>query len=321
MIPVLSPADIQRKIANHSYPAQKSYLAMYSSWWGGIIQDPAMMVVPIDDHLVHRGDGVFEAIKVVEGKVFLLEEHLQRLALSAQMLGLSLPMPLEKMREVLLETTRVAKTKNAVLRLFVSRGPGHFSTNPYDSIGSQMYLVVTSLTRPSDLKYQEGVKIGKSLIPPKESWLAKVKTCNYLPNVMMKKESVDRNLDFTIGFDGQGFLTEGSTENIVILDKDRNLLRPELRQILKGTTMIRTFELAERLLSAGTIKSISEKNLNEKDLVCAQEAMMIGTTLDVLPISEYEGQKIGAGRPGPIAQELLRLLREDMTTGPKATPL
>lgn len=321
MIPVLTISDIQKKFSEHSYPAQKTYLAMYSTWWGGIIKDPALMMVPIDDHLVHRGDGVFEAIKVIEGKIFLMEEHLARLASSAQIIGLPLPMPLGKMREVLIETTKASGTQNAVLRLYISRGPGHFSTNPYDSIGSQMYLVVTSLTRPSDQKYQDGVKIGKSQIPPKESWLAKVKTCNYLPNVMMKKESVDRHLDFTIGIDGQGFLTEGSTENIVIVDKDGNLLRPELRQILKGTTMIRTLELAQKLLAAGKIKSIGEKNLSEKDLFSAKEAMMIGTTLDVLPVSEYEGQMIGEGRQGPIAKELLSLLKEDMKSGPKATAL
>lgn len=321
MIPVLSPSEVQKKLANLSYPAQKSYLAMYSTWWGGIVKDPTLMMVPIDDHLVHRGDGVFEAIKVTEGKVFLMEEHLQRLASSAQMIGIPLPLSLDHMRMILLETTKVAGAENALLRLYVSRGPGHFSTNPYDSIGSQMYLVVTNLTRPSDQKYLEGVKIGKSQVPPKESWLAKVKTCNYLPNVMMKKESVDRQLDFTVGFDSEGFMTEGSTENIVILDKDGNLLRPQLRQILKGTTMIRTFELAEALLKSGKIKSIAEKNLSENDLLSAKEAMMIGTTLDVLSISQYEGRKIGEGHQGPIAKELLNLLREDMKTGPKATPI
>jgi branched-chain amino acid aminotransferase len=314
-IPVLSAEDIQRKLAQNSYPAQKTYLAMYSTWWGGIVKEPSVMMVPIDDHLVHRGDGVFEAIKVVEGKVFLLEEHLARLAHSAELIGLPLPMPKENIRDIMFETTKAAGTQNALLRLYISRGPGHFSTNPYDSVGSQMYLVVTTLTRLSDQKYQDGVKIGKSQIPPKESWLAKIKTCNYLPNVMMKKESVDRHLDFTIGIDAQGFLTEGSTENIVILDKDNNLIRPELRQILKGTTMMRTFELADSLLKAGKIKSIQERNISEKDLITAKEAMMIGTTLDVLPIAEYEGQKIGQGHQGPVAKELLALLRENMKAG------
>lgn len=317
-VPILTAAEMQKKIQENNYPAQGTYLAMYSTWWGGIVRDPHLMMVPVDDHLVHRGDGVFEAIKVVEGCVFLLDEHLRRLEVSAGYIGLPLPLSLAEMRTVLLETTRAAGVENAVLRLYISRGPGHFSTNPYDSIGSQLYLIVTQLTGPSEQKYREGVRIGKSQIPPKEPWLAKVKTCNYLPNVMMKKESVDRGLDFTVGVDAQGFLTEGSTENIVILDQDNNLVRPELRQILKGTTMMRAFELAEQLQKQGLIREIMERNISEADLISAREAMMIGTTLDVLPIAEYEGRKIGEGRQGSVARALLTLLRENMKAG---TPL
>lgn len=320
-VSVLNPEEIINKIRAHSYAAQKTYLAMYSTWWGGIITDPSLMVVPVDDHIVHRGDGVFEAIKVVDGKIYLLDEHLQRLASSAELISLPLPMSLQEMRDVILQTTKSTGTTSAVLRLYVSRGPGGFTTNPYDSVGSQMYLIVTAFTPYGDEKYKKGVRVGKSQVPPKEPWLARIKTCNYLPNVMMKKESVDRNLDFTIGIDSSGTLTEGSTENIILVDKNKNLLRPKLRQILKGTTMMRTFDLAEALISEGLLKSIQEKDLTEADLVSAQEVMMVGTTLDVLPVVEFEGAIIGKGSQGPVGARLLELLREDMKKGPKATPV
>lgn len=317
----LSPAQIQAKLQERSYPAQKTYLAMYSTWWGGIVKDPSLMVVPIDDHLVHRGDGVFEAIKVIDGKAFLLQEHLERLAASATQLGISLPMSLDEIKEVIITTTLAAGVKNVILRLYVSRGPGGFTTNPYDSIAAQMYLVVTSFAAVPEEKYVNGVKAGRSQIPPKESWFAKIKSCNYLPNVMMKKESVDRKIDFTIGIDPKGFLTEGSTENIVLVDKNRNLVRPKLHQILKGTTMMRTFALAEALVQDGTLAGIQERDISEDDVRTALEVMMIGTTLDVLPVSEYEGQKIGTGKQGEISARLLTLLREDIKKGPKATPV
>ncbi|MFV8250631.1 aminotransferase class IV [Bdellovibrio bacteriovorus] len=320
-LPILSSADVQAQLLKRQYPAQGSYLAMYSSWYGGVIKDPGLMMVPVDDHLVHRGDGVFEAIKVVDGQVFLMQEHLERLQSSAQQIGISLPHSLEDMKKIILETTRIAGAPYAVLRLYISRGPGYFTTNPYDSISSQMYLIVTSFTPFTDEKYLKGVKVGRSQVIPKDPWLARIKTCNYLPNVMMKKESVDRKIDFTIGIDPQGFITEGSTENIVLIDKDKNLIRPKLRQILKGTTMMRTFDLAESLLAAGELKSIQEKDLTEQDILSASEAMMIGTTLDVLPVTEYEGQQIGEGKQGPLAFKLLQLLREDMKKGPKTTPV
>ncbi|NUN06020.1 MAG: aminotransferase class IV, partial [Bdellovibrio sp.] len=139
--------------------------------------------------------------------------------------------------------------------------------------------------------------------------------------VMMKKESVDRKIDFTIGIDPQGFLTEGSTENIVLIDKNRYLVRPKLHKILKGTTMMRTFALAEALVQDGTLAGIEERDLSEDDLRSALEVMMIGTTLDVLPVTEYEGQKIGSGKQGQISAKLLAMLREDIKKGPKATPV
>lgn len=320
-VSILSPSEIQSKLKERSYPAQRTYLAMYSTWWGGIVTDPALMMVPVDDHLVHRGDGVFEAIKVVDGKAFLLQEHLERLASSADHIGIALPMTLEKIKEVIFKTTIATGARNAILRLYISRGPGGFTANPYDSIASQMYLIVTAYTPVSEEKYLNGVRVGRSEIIPKDPWFAKIKSCNYLQNVLMKKESVDRKIDFTIGIDPQGYLTESSTENIVLIDKDKNLLRPKLRQILKGTTMMRSFELAHTLLSDGTLSSIQEKDLTEKDIFNAHEVMMIGTTLDVLPVTEYEGQKIGSGKQGEISAKLLRLLREDIKTGPKSTPL
>lgn len=318
---VLSAEQIHERLQSRSYSAQKSYLAMYSTWWGGIVREAGLMMVPVDDHLVHRGDGVFEAIKVIGGKAFLLQQHLDRLVSSAEQISLPLPMSINEIREVILQTTALTKAQNAVLRLYISRGPGGFTTNPYDSVASQLYLIVTSLTAYGDEKYRAGVRLGRSAIPPKEPWLATIKTCNYLPNVLMKKESVDRNIDFTMGVDSRGFITEGSTENIVLVDREGNLVRPKLHQILRGTTMMRSFELAENLLIENLICSIQERNLTEQDILSAQEVMMIGTTLDVLPVVEYEGQCIGAGVQGPVAEKLLQLLRDDMKQGPFVTPV
>lgn len=306
---VLSPEQVQKKLLERSYLAQETYYAMYSTWWGGVITDPALMLVPIDDHLVHRGDGVFEAIKVVNGKIFLLEEHLQRLASSAELISLPLPMSLLEMKKIILETIAVTKQTSAILRLYISRGPGGFTTNPYDSIASQMYLIVTALKPISDEKYAHGVSIGRSAIAPKEPWLARIKSCNYLQNVLMKKESVDRKLDFTVSFDAKNILTESSTENIILLDKDNNLVRPKLTQILKGTTMMHAFELAKQLVENKTIAAIQERDLTEEDILTAKEVMMIGTTLDILPVSSFEGKKIGEGKQGPVAKKLLELLR------------
>ncbi|WP_413578528.1 aminotransferase class IV [Bdellovibrio sp. HCB290] len=314
-VTLLTPAQIQAKLAERKYPAQQTYLAMYSTWWGGIVTEPGLMTVPVDDHLVHRGDGVFEAIKVVNGRIFLFNEHMRRLEASAQQIGLKLPISVADVKNIIAEAMRAAKVQDALLRLYLSRGPGGFTTNPYDSVGEQLYLVVTSLKLLPPEKYEQGVSIAKSAVPPKEPSMARIKSCNYLPNVLMKKESVDRGVDFTINLDSAGNFLEGSTENMVIVDQAGNLVRPPLHQILKGTTMMRAFELAESLVKTGQLKAIQERNITESDIVSAKEVMMIGTTLDVLPVTSFEGMKIGSGTQGPVAKELNRLVREDIKNG------
>jgi branched-chain amino acid aminotransferase len=311
-IPLLSSDDILKKLALYSYEQKKTYLAMYSSWYGGITKDPSLMLVPVDDHLVHRGDGVFEAMKFIHGKVYLMNDHLDRLESSARQLGMEGPFSREKMVQIIEEVVKASGVPEALIRLFMSRGPGGFTTNPYDSVGPQIYCVVTQLKPLADQKYQEGVTVGRSQVPPKDPWFATIKSCNYLQNVMMKKEAVDRKIDFTVGFDARGVMTEGSTENIILLNAENELVRPRLNQILKGTTMMRVLHLAEDLVRQKQITKIVEKDLYEKDLFSAKEAMMIGTTLDVLPVTEYEGQKIGTGKPGFVASTLRRYLAEDM---------
>lgn len=287
------------------------YKAMYSSWLGGIVTDPRWMMVPVDDHLVHRGDGVFEAFKVVNGKAYLLEAHLDRLDRSAAALDLKLPMPRYELIKIISETYRAAGLRDALFRLYLSRGPGGFTTNPYESIGAQLYIVATDLRHPSAEKYQKGVRIGWSHIPVKEGWFATVKSCNYLHNVLMKKEAVDKNLDFVVSLTPQMEVAESSTENLVVLTADGDLIHPPLDYILRGCTMIRLFELAKFLVQQKKIREIAVRALQKGEVLAAREVFMVGTTLDVLPVTEVEGSVIGQGAVGDVGKELQHLLKQD----------
>lgn len=293
---ILSQSDILLHLQNNQRPHQTQYKAMYSSYYGGIITDPALMMIPMDDHLVHRGDGVFEAIKFIDNKYYLLDGHLQRLEKSAERIGIPIGFSKEEFKDIIHELVHVSGLSTGMIRFFISRGPGGYTTNPYESIGSQAYIVVTAFKPMDEKKYQDGVDTGRSQVSVKPSWLAQAKTCNYLPNVMMKKEAVDRKLDFTIGVDQNGFLTESSTENLIILDKDLNLLKPRAEFILKGLTMSCVFELVRNNPEHFGIKNVLEKDFSEKDLLEAKEVMMAGTTLDVLPVRSYEGIMIGHGQ-------------------------
>ncbi len=308
---LLDSSQILKTLNEKQNPFWSQYHAFYSSWYDGVLKKPGpLLLLPFDDHMVHRGDGVFEALKSVDRRVFMMKPHLERLARSAQKISLPLRFSIEEMSEIILQTLKVADVEKTLIRVFLSRGPGGFTTNPYDSAQSQFYVVITDLKPLPAEKYSNGVSIGKSAIPVKESWMAQVKSCNYLPNVMMKKESVDRGLDFTVGFDQEGFLAESSTENIVIVDRNGILTHPPLDGILKGTTMTRCFELAKTLNIPTEIRKIAEQ-----DILQAQEVLMVGTTLDALPVTQYEGQKINQGKVGEIAKMLKSELEKDMKSG------
>jgi len=290
----------------------QNYLAMYSSWYGGIITEPALMMVPVDDHLVHRGDGVFEAFKCVDWNIYALDRHLDRLERSARVSGLDLPMNRLQLVDTILATVRAANKANCMIRLFVSRGPGGFSTNPYECPASQLYIVVTTLHRPPREKYQNGVTLKSSHIPIKKGYFANVKSCNYLPNVLMKKEAEDAGVDYTVSIDERSFVGEGPTENIGIINSMREFLVPRFERILQGITVTRTLELAQQLVASEVLTKVGEADITPLQAYEASEIMMFGTTFDILPVVRFDDHQIGSGQPGPIFRALSELIEKDM---------
>lgn len=297
-----------------------AYRAMYSSWTRGIVTAPELMVVPLDDHMVHRGDGIFEAARVVDGAIFDLTAHLERLARSGQQIALELPHSLDEMKDICVATVRASGLRHATLRLFVGRGPGSFSPNPYECPAPQVYIVVTDFAAVTEESYRRGVRAMVSRVPQKHPFYAQIKSCNYLPNVLMKKESVDAGYDFSLGCDSSGYILEGATENLAMIDSKNRLLIPKFDYTLRGTTLLTLIRLIEKHQLG--IRSIEFINLKVSDLQAATEIFMVGTTLEVLPVVEVEDSKIGTGQPGPHAIELRRLLQADMEENPeRRTPV
>jgi branched-subunit amino acid aminotransferase/4-amino-4-deoxychorismate lyase len=293
-------------------PYQAGYFAMYSSLFGGIVTDPALMVLPIDDHMVHRGDGIFEAIKALNGNIYNLEGHLDRLEQSAGALALEIPVSRGDMSGIISETIRVAEKPDCMIRVYVSRGPGSFAVNPYDCPAPQLYIVITSLGTPFMKLHPEGGRIRTSLVAAKTAGMSHIKNCNYAPNVLMKKEAVDAGVNFSAGFDEQGFLTEGAIENMGIVTADQRLLFPKLDRILAGTTMLRVMELAATLTRSGILKTVAFADISRQDILAASEFILTGTTINVTAGVEFDGRPIGTGKPGPVYRALESLLDEDM---------
>jgi len=293
---------------------QPAYYSMYSSLQDAIITDPACMLLPIDDHVVHRGDGVFETLKLYKGAVYNLNAHLRRLEHSASAIDLTVPVSLDEIADIIKQCCAAAIEETACIRLMLSRGPGSFGVNPWDTIGTQLYVVVYKSPLPFMKHTPRGAKIMWSKIPVKATPLAQSKSCNYLPNALMRREAEQAGMDYSIMIDPNGMVAEGATENISILTEELELLRCPNDYILEGTTTKRVFELAETLVKSGKIKQVSQRAISKTEVAEAKEVYVMSTTCHVCSVVELEGRPIGEGIPGPLAKELDRLLSADMET-------
>ena len=286
---------------------------MYSSQWKGFVTDPCLMLLPIDDHLVHRGDGVFDVIRCVHGKIYQMEAHLQRLERSAKAISLDLPPDYNRIREIIKTLVLKGKEKNCLIRIILSRGPGGFSTNPFECPASQMYINIIRHHQLSDKVYTEGLPVVTSRVPIKKSFFATIKSCNYLPNVLMKMEAIKSGCQYAIALDDDGFLAEGSTESIGVLSGDGILKFPGLDTTLASITLARIFQLAKTLVKEELIKGVQFAKISLEEAYDSPEIMLMGTSINLIPVISFDGSHIGNGSPGPVYSRLSSLLWEDMT--------
>lgn len=320
--PLLNPDEALARLKALPRPWASDYLAMYSNWLGGIVTEPWLMSVPLDDHLVHRGDGVFEATKCLGGRIYLLERHLDRLEGSAAATHLEIPLTRRELTALATAVVRAGGQRECMLRIFLSRGPGGFSTNPFECPAPGLYLVASRIHPPAEAAYERGVNLGVSQVPAKSGFFAGVKSCNYLPNVLLKREAVTRGWDFAVCLDPDGYLAEGSTENMGLVDREGTLLLPPPDHILEGTTAKRAVELARELVERGELAGVARRHLKVEELGTAAEVMLFGTTLEVLPVTRIEGKPVANGQVGPVAQKLRRLILRDIAENPAmSTPV
>ncbi len=306
--PVVSASEWMERLPHRD----KKLYAMYSSVTDCIVTDQSVMSVPVDDHMVHRGDGVFESFKCIGGSLYNLEDHLARLERSCAALGIELPMPLDEMGQIIIQTVRAGGQPHALVRLLLSRGQGTMGVNPYACLGPELYIVVYEMPSRKIDQLPEGVRVGLSKVPIKPGIFAQVKTCNYLPNVLMKKEAIDMGVDFTVSLDENRNLGEGATENIGIVTRGKELFMPPPERVLAGTTAKRAMEFAKQLKAERVLTNAEFRPINLGAVRSAAEVHIYGTTPNVTPVIEFDGKPVGDGKPGPVAARLFEMLKEEM---------
>lgn len=313
-VPLLSSTQVFERLEEDrkTREGKQQFMAMYSSVFGGITTDPTTMVIPIDDHMVHRGHGVFDTAAIMDGYLYELDQHIDRFLRSASMAKIPLPFDRETIRSILIQTVGASKCREGSLRYWLSVGPGDFQLSPSDCKKSALYAIVTQyLTAP---KY-EGVKVFTSTIPIKPPQFATMKSVNYLPNALSKMEAEEKGGFAAIWLDEQGYIAEGPNMNVAFVTKDNELLMPSFDKILSGCTAKRVLSLSESLVRKGKLSGIKVGNVGVEEGKRAREMMLIGSGILVLPVLQWDEQIIGDGKEGLVAQALLNLIQEDMKSG------
>jgi 4-amino-4-deoxychorismate lyase len=291
------------------------YRAFYSSQLGGIVTDPVLMVIPFDDHMVHRGHGIFDTAGLVAGRIYDLEAHLDRFLGSAERSRLALPGSRQDLREIIIATAAASGRRDGSIRYWLSSGPGSLELTPAAGARPGFFVMVFDGLSYPERWYTQGLKVMTTTYPIKPALYAITKATNYLPNVLMQMEAREAALDNGVFIDEAGHVGESSNMNVAFVTADGVLRHPKFEHVLPGCTSLRLLDLAPALIGRGPLTGVEVCDIPVADARGAREMLLLGSSVKVAPVVEWDGRPIGDGRPGPVAKALLDLLEQDMRTG------
>ena len=313
-LPILGASAYAEALLACPRPGADAVLAFYDHRVGAVCTDPRLLLIPLDDHICHRGDGLFESICYRQRKVFAFDGHLARLQDGAKALCITPPCPWEEVRHIILGVAAASGRDNGDLRVFLSRGPGGFGVSPSQCPVAGLYVVALAAREPDASVYAKGLSAFTSEIPPKQEYLARIKNTNYLPNVFMAAEARRKGMDVAVTFDERGVMAEAAIANMGIVDAGGRLVSPEIRRILPGTTLLAALELAREHME------VVLEDITHEDILAAREVLLFTSATLIQSVTSFDGKDIGQGehrgKPGPVAQWLReKLLAHMLATG------
>ncbi len=277
---------------------------------GELVQRPAAQVSALDRGLLY-GYGLFETMRSYGGRVFRLEEHYSRLCHGAARLAMDVPLSLSQLGEAVEAILKRNDLTDAYLRLTVTAGP------PSDAAGrageAALFLFARPLADYPPALYGRGMAAVVSSVRRNEtSPLSRIKSLNYLDNLLAREDARRHDADEAILLNTRGFVAEGSASNVFLVQQGRpacpvgRLLTPGVESgVLPGIARRAVLELAP---AAGLEAIESEVGLSAFEN--ASEAFLTNSIMEVMPLTSLDGRPVGSGRPGPVTERLHRLYRE-----------
>lgn len=253
--------------------------------------------ISINDRGFLYGDGLFETIRVYDGKPFLVGSHINRLRWGANKIHMSINRSKETLKKAITDTVNANNMKNALARLTVTRGvsPERIKIRP----DAKPTIVITcdEFDGYRDSYYDRGIPV--ITVTDTRSDFALIKSINFLPNLLAKHKADSEDAFEAIFVTKKGFVMEGSTSNVFIVLDGMLITPPLTERVLPGITreVIKTLTQQE-----GTI--LKEDAIISEEMKDAEEVFITNQAMEVMPVSSLDGQIIGDGRPGPITQKL-----------------
>lgn len=274
---------------------------MATVWLDGTWCDRTTAKVSVYDHGLLYGDGVFEGIRVYGGRIFRLEEHIDRLYDSAKAIALAIPMSREEFCALTTEAVKRSGLADAYIRPIVTRGVGDLGLDPRKCEKASVIIIVDTIKLWGAEVYERGLRIvtAGTPTPHREALSPRVKSLNYLPHIMAKLEGITAGADDVLMLDASGHVAEASGMNLFVVKNKVVKTPPPYAGILQGVTRDAVIELVHE---AGY--AFSETMLGRYDVYTADEAFFTGTAAELIAVREVDGRVIGAGSAGPVTRDL-----------------
>jgi len=274
----------------------------------GELHEKERAAISVYDHGLLYGDGVFESFRTYNGKLFRVREHMDRLFNSGKAIALCIPMTKEELTEAIRHTLQVNGLENAYIRLIVTRGVGTLGLDPDKCHDPQVIIITDSVSLYPEEFYEKGLEVvtvptmrnHHNVLSPK------IKSLNYLNNILAKIEACQAGVLEAIMLNHLGFVAECTGDNIFIVSKGELATPPPEAGILEGITRQVVMELARR---AGI--PVAERQVTRFDLYVADECFLTGTAAEIVPVVRIDSREIGDGKPGKITLQLLQMFREE----------
>lgn len=270
----------------------------------GKLVDEKDAVVSVFDHGLLYGDGVFEGIRAYNGRVFLLDEHIDRLYDSAKAIALDIPMSKEEMSQAVVATCKANAISDGYIRLVITRGSGTLGLNPYLCEKAEVIIIAAKIQLYPQELYDNGLKIvtvGTIRNHP-EAINPRIKSLNYLNNVLAKIEAINAGCMECLMLNHKGEVAEASGDNVFAIKNGVITTPPSTCGALEGLTRNKVIELARE---AG--HEVREAPMARYDLYVADEVFLTGTAAEIISVVDIDKRPIGNGKPGKTTEELAGL--------------